>query len=198
MLAVESHDPVVDDEALVPVRPRPRVALYASLAMGVITAGLVVLLVSRVPATSRVASSPMIGRLAPEVAGTTIDGDSFDLASLRGRWVVVNFFATWCVPCRKEHPELIRFDEAHRAQGDVTVVGVIYDDDVDAVREFRAAEGGSWPMLSDPDGRIGLGFGITGVPETFLIAPDQTIVNRILGGVVATDLEEILSSAGGP
>jgi cytochrome c biogenesis protein CcmG/thiol:disulfide interchange protein DsbE len=189
-------DPEADAAHLV-VRPRRRTVLWISSAVGIVVAGLVVLLVTRAPASSRVAPSPLIGRLAPEVRGTTIDGEAYDMGELRGRWVLVNFFATWCVPCRKEHPELIKLDESHRERGDLRLVGVIYDDKVDAVRDFRADEGGRWPMLPDPDGAIGLGFGITGVPETFLVAPNGTIAYRILGGVRAADIDEILGQLSG-
>ena len=104
----------------------------------------------------------------------------------------VNFFATWCVPCRREHPELVRFQERHQAVGDVEVVGVVYDDSVDAVRQFKAERGGRWPMLSDPGGKVALDFGVSGVPESFLIGPDGVIVAKLVGGVRADDLDLLL------
>jgi cytochrome c biogenesis protein CcmG/thiol:disulfide interchange protein DsbE len=180
-------------DPVAPRRPRRRTARWISAAVGAVTVGLVVVLVTRAPASSKVAPSPMIGRVAPEVTGASIDGEAFDLGAQRGRWVVVNFFATWCVPCRKEHPELVKLAEAHADIGDVVLVGVIYDDQVEAVRNFRDRFGGTWPMLPDQDGSIGLSFGITGVPETFLVAPDGIVVYRILGGVVASDLEALLA-----
>jgi cytochrome c biogenesis protein CcmG/thiol:disulfide interchange protein DsbE len=186
---VDNHEP---DVAQLVARPRGRTVLWISSAVGVVVIGLVAVLASRTPAGSRGVPSPMIGRVAPEVAGTTIDGEPYDMGELRGRWVLVNFSATWCVPCRKEHPELIKLEQVHREAGDLSLVGVIYDDDTDAVRDFRAAEGGEWPIVADSDGRIGLGFGVTGVPETFLVAPDGTVAYRILGGVRATDIDEIL------
>ena len=88
--------------------------------------------------------------------------------------MLVNFFATWCVPCRKEQPELIRFHHRDRSVGDLEVVGVVYADTADAVRDFRSDEAGDWPMLTDPAG---------------------VVVSKILGGVSAEDLEQLLQRA---
>lgn len=181
---------------LTPAAPR-RTALWITLGLGLAVVGLVAVLATSGPAASRVADSPLIGRPVPSVQGTTIDGADFDLATLRGRWVLVNFFATWCVPCRQEHPDLIAFHNRHERLGDATVVGIIYDDDTDAVRRFRTEEGGTWPMVQDPDGQISLDFGVAGVPESFLVAPDGTVVAKLIGGVNDTQLERLLTEATG-
>ena len=93
----------------------------------VLLIGFVAILATREPATERRASSPLIGKVAPALSGETLDGGTFDIDDQRGRWVVVNFFATWCGRAVEEHPELVRFDEAHAAAGDATVVSVVYD-----------------------------------------------------------------------
>src|SRR3546814_7964023 len=72
----------------------------------------------------------------------------------RGRWVAVNFFASWCTPCIQEHPELVAFDEAHREAGDAAVVSVTYDDRTDDAKEFFAKRGGDWPVVDDPENSI--------------------------------------------
>jgi cytochrome c biogenesis protein CcmG/thiol:disulfide interchange protein DsbE len=176
-------------------RRRPRTALIIVALLAVPFVGLVAVLARSDPATTRQVRSPLVGRPSPEVRADTLDGDTFDLAELRGQWVLVNFFATWCVPCRLEHPHLIEFHERHEAIGDATVVGVIYDDSKDAVRAFFDAEGGEWPMLVDPDGSIAVRFGVAGVPESYLIAPNGVVAGKVLGGVRASELESMLAKA---
>lgn len=166
--------------------------------VGVLMIGLIVVFANAPTATTQPVNSPLLGRSVPEVKGTTIDAEIFDLAALRGQWVVLNVFATWCVPCREEHPHLVRFDTLHRERGDAAVVGLVYDDDSDAVREFRAEEGGSWPMLTDPDGRMAVSLGVAGVPESFLIRPDGIIAAKVTGGVRFAELEALLEEAQKP
>ena len=136
--------------------------------------------------------SRLIGRPAPGIAGDTIDGAGYDLAQHRGEFVVVNFFATWCVPCIREHPELVEFEERHRETGDASVVSVIFDSRPQQVREFFAEYGGDWPVVVDPDGRTALEYGVTGVPESYLVAPDGTVLIKIEGGVTASALDDLL------
>jgi len=181
---------------LIDEAPR-RAALWISLTLGAVVLALVAVLAISPSATSRTTDSPLIGKQVPTVEATTIDGEAFDLATLGGRWVLVNFFATWCIPCREEHPELVSFDERHQAVGDARVVGVVFDDDVDAIRQFRREEGGTWPMLEDPEGRLAVAFGVARVPESFLIAPDGTVVTKLVGGVRDADLERLLIEATG-
>ena len=174
---------------------RPRTVRWIALGIAVVAVALILVMARARPATTRAVDSPLVGRISPAVQGDTIDGDAFDLDLLRGQWVVVNFFATWCVPCREEHPELVRFARAHRRAGDAGVVGVVYDDDPDAVRSFRAQEGGDWPMVLDPSGRVALDFGVSGVPESFLVDPDGRVHTKIVGGVRYDELERLLDEA---
>ena len=188
--------PGMSDPDPVPVtRPRRRLAVWIAAALAVALIALVVVLAKSEPATTRAADSPLLGKQVPNVQAKTIDGGDFDLNDQLGKWVVVNFFATWCVPCRIEHPELISWQQRHDVLGDATVVGVIFDDSLSAVRRFRDEEGGDWPMLTDPDGRIAVDFGVAGVPESYLISPEGVVVSKIVGGILDGELEELLNRA---
>jgi len=171
----------------------PRTALVAASVVAVLVALLVAVLATRSGSTERVTKSPLIGRLAPPIEGTTLDGDSFDLAAVRGRWVVVNFFATWCIPCLDEHPELRAFDESHAVTGDAAVVSVLFDDEPDDARQVFEERGGDWPVVIDPDGAVSVSYGVARVPESFLVAPDGTVVQRLVGGVTARQLDDLLA-----
>jgi cytochrome c biogenesis protein CcmG/thiol:disulfide interchange protein DsbE len=177
---------------------RTRRALWIAVAVAVPVTLLIVVLAVQPPAGTRPVKSPLVGQPAPDAAGATIDGTQASLAGLRGRWVVVNFFATWCVPCRLEHPDLIRFAQQHGATGDASVLGVVFGDNTQAVKEFRDKEGGDWPMLADPSGRIAIDFGVAGVPESFLVDPNGVVVAKIVGGIRAPDLDKLLADARGP
>jgi cytochrome c biogenesis protein CcmG/thiol:disulfide interchange protein DsbE len=174
---------------------RTRKVLWIAVAVAVPVALLVLVLANGEPAATRAVKSPLVGKPAPPIEGTTVDGGQATLAGLKGKWVVVNFFATWCVPCRQEHPDLVRFSEAHQASGDAAVMGVIYSDNAQAVKEYRDKEGGAWPMLTDPKGRIALDYGVSGVPESFLVSPEGVVVAKLLGGVRAGDLDQLLYQA---
>lgn len=143
--------------------------------------------------------STLVGLPAPGIAGETIDGGSYDLGDHRGEFVVVNFFATWCVPCIREHPELVEFEQRHREAGDASVVSVVFDSRPAQVRDFFAENGGEWPVVLDPDGRTSLEYGVARVPESYLLGPDGTVLTKIEGGVTAEVLDDLLEQvqAGG-
>lgn len=174
-----------------------RTALLIAVPVFVVLAVFVVVLASSDPATDRQVASPLLDRVAPELRGDTIADDVYDLDNRRGEYVVVNFFATWCTPCRREHPELVRFAERHAAAGDASVVSVVYDDQVSGVRDFFAEEGGDWPVVIDPDGRVALEYGVAGIPESFVVAPDGTVVAKVVGGVTANGLDRIIEQVRG-
>ena len=154
---------------------------------------LVLVLATRDSAFERNASSPVLGGLAPPVVGVTITGESFDLDDWRGRWVIVNFFQSTCVPCIVEHPELVAFDERHSAAGDARIVSVVFDDTVENVQRFFAANGGDWPVLATGAGTAAVAYGVTGVPESYLVAPSGAVVWKQLGGVTADGIDGVIA-----
>jgi cytochrome c biogenesis protein CcmG, thiol:disulfide interchange protein DsbE len=175
--------------------PRRRIAPLGALAAAVAVAALVVVLVlSLGGGGEQYAASPIVGRDAPDIAGETFDGDTVDVTSYRGRWLVVNFFATWCIPCVEEHPELVEFDERHSSAGDAAVVSVVVDTPADEARAFFDRRGGDWPVVLDPESRTSLDYGMLKVPETFLVRPDGIVAQRILGGVRADDLDRLIEA----
>ncbi len=137
-------------------------------------------------------ASPAVGKIVPELKGETLEGDRFDVDALRGRWVVVNLFATWCVPCQVEHPELVAFAQEHSDTGDVALVSVVFGDQDDDVRRFFDERGGDWPVLGTEYSSVVVDFGATGVPETYIVAPNGVVVERILGGVTQALLNSVI------
>jgi cytochrome c biogenesis protein CcmG/thiol:disulfide interchange protein DsbE len=187
-------DRATDDQApveTVPVRGR-RTILYVSVAVGVVILVLVGVLATR-DTGDRSTESPLLGELVPPVAGETMTGEAYDIDDHQGQWVVVNFFAQWCAPCRLEHPELVAFSEEHADAGDASIVSVAFDDEAADVEEFFAEEGGDWPVLTTDTGRIAVDFGVTGVPESYLVAPDGTVVAKWISGVRAADIDATIA-----
>lgn len=174
-------------------RPKRRTAVVVAVALGVVLALLIAVLATRDPATDRQADSPLIGRAAPAIEGETLSGESFDLDELRGQWVVVNFFATWCVPCRQEHPELVRFAEQHAEAGDASVVSVVFDDEPEQVQAYFDENGGTWPVVAGEGTGVILDYAVSGVPESFVVAPNGVVVAKVTGGVSAEGLDQIIA-----
>ena len=170
-----------------------RPARTIAVVLAVVLALLVVLLATRAPGSERATRSALLGRAAPETAGQTLQGEAFALADLRGRWVVVNFFQTTCIPCIEEHPELVRFAADHASIGDASLVSVLFDDRSDVARGFFEDNGGDWPVVIDEDGGIGVDYGVARVPESFLVSPTGIVVQRLVGGVTAAQLDEIIA-----
>ena len=180
----------------VPARRSPTV-LFPVLVVAVIVGFVVVVLATREPAANRIVDSPLVGQQAPPVEGNTLDGGRYSLASDRGRFTLVNFFATWCVPCQREHDDLVAFDERHRRIGDAGVVTVVFDDTTENVRQFFAERGGDWPVIVGDEGDIALDFSVSGVPESYLVGPDGRVLAKIIGGVTAEGLEQVLARVRG-
>jgi cytochrome c biogenesis protein CcmG, thiol:disulfide interchange protein DsbE len=179
-----------DDVAEAP--PRRRTGLIVSAVVAVLAIGFVAVLATREPATDRRRDSPLIGKVVPPLAGQTLTGGNFDIDDHQGRWTVVNFFATWCVPCRIEHPELDAFDQAHARAGDAVLVSVLFDDDPASAREFFDRNGGDWPVVLDGDGLIASAFGTPKVPESYLVTPNGRVAAKFTGGVTRDGLDRAI------
>jgi cytochrome c biogenesis protein CcmG/thiol:disulfide interchange protein DsbE len=181
-----------DDVAVVP--RRSRTALVVAVAVGAVLALLLVALAATSDGPNDTADTPLLGTPAPLVQTTTLDGSTFDLSTRRGSWVVLNFFATWCPPCKQEHPELVKFAMGQAAQPDgAELVTVVNNDDPENVRAWFEENGGDWPVLTDPGGRVYVSFGVAKVPETWIVDPDGIIRARIITTVTAEGLAEVLA-----
>jgi cytochrome c biogenesis protein CcmG/thiol:disulfide interchange protein DsbE len=129
-----------------------------------------------------------VGDHAPPVAGTTLDGAAFDLASLAGKPVLINFWGPSCVPCRDEFPLLEAQLKAHGAEG-LTVVGVLTDDPVDPARAFVAQYGADWVTVVDPDKTIKTAYRVNARPQTYFVDRSGVIRSIQVGELTDADFE---------
>lgn len=129
---------------------------------------------------------------APDLKITTLDGKPFDLAAQHGKWVVVNYWATWCVPCIKEMPDISAFVKNHK---NVTAIGLAFEDtDAKEIRAFLTKHPVVYPIaqvdVMDPPKAFEPP---KGLPTTYLIAPDGTLAKRFVGPVTEQSLGEAIS-----
>ena len=187
-------DPGVDAAG----RRRGRVAPFVALAIAVVIAGLFVVFAGSEPAVNETAETPLLGRAAPAVTGELADGQEFELSRRRGSVVVLNFFTSDCVPCQQEHPDLVEFARRQEGAGadGAELITVVYDDDRDAVEEFFAREGGDWPIVYDDDGSMAVSFGVSKVPETWIVDPNGVVQRRFISRVTADFLTAQLAALG--
>lgn len=122
-----------------------------------------------------------------------LDGKKHSLSDYRGKWVVVNYWATWCPPCRDEMPDLVRFHDRHKDK-DAIVLGVnmeeiAREDLLQFVDDYLI----SYPILRNQEGEAGVG-PVSGLPTTFLVAPDGTVAARKVGPVTTEGIESFIAS----
>ncbi len=133
----------------------------------------------------------------PALRLATVDGGTFDLAQHRGKWVVVNYWATWCGPCLKEMPELSALDAMREH---IDVVGLAYEDTTpEAMRAFLKQRPVVYPIALVDVYAPPADFEVPrGLPMTWLIAPDGKVAHKFTGPVTAHDIEAAIAAAGGP
>jgi cytochrome c biogenesis protein CcmG/thiol:disulfide interchange protein DsbE len=129
-----------------------------------------------------------VGRPAPAFDLERLDTSGrIRLTDLSGKVIVVNFFASWCIPCKEEAPALVRVWERYRTS-DVVFVGIVYQDSPQASKDFHERLGQTWPAALDDNGRTALQFGVFGVPETYFIGKDGVVEGRHIGPIDETTL----------
>lgn len=134
------------------------------------------------------------GAPAPALSGRTLDGTPFDLTALRGRPVIVNFWASWCVPCQEEFPLFVAAAKA-RAGDDLAIVGVEWKNDDDAAaRAFAASHGATWPTVTDADGSRAAAWQAVAPPQTYFIGRDGVIRSRQIGALSAAEFDRQLAA----
>ena len=182
-------------------RKRPVVRWAVVLVAALVFVPLLFLLGTRIGRDPSLVRSPLLGKPAPVFHLPRIDDTgTFSSEDLSGKIYVVNFWASWCVPCREETPALESFYRRWRPEG-VEVVGILFGDDVDPARTFRQRLGGSWPLVDDPTGRAAIDYGVFGVPETYVVDSRGRVMAKLVGAVGHTTLDEViagLDGGGGP
>lgn len=157
----------------------------------------------------RLIASPLVDQPAPDFAlpvlalgpGEEEAPDTVRLSELRGNVVVLNFFASWCVPCRVEHGALTRTAQRYRER-DVQFLGVVYNDSPAAVRSYvRQLGGQNYPALMDPGQLVAIDYGLVGVPETFFIDREGVVRKKVFSAVtdeqLVAEIEALLEGDAG-
>lgn len=175
--------------ALPPRAGIPAARLSALVVIGAVLV-LAAVLASRFGTDPGLVASPLIDRMAPDLTLPYLEKEGeLSLGSLDGRIVVVNFWASWCLECRLEHPILTAAAEEYRGSG-VVFVGVVFNDRPDQAIALLDELGRGYEAVTDPDSRAAIEFGVFGVPETFFINREGVIVAKVTGLSTA----ELLSS----
>lgn len=131
--------------------------------------------------------------LAPVMRRAAADG-RIDLAELRGTPVVLNYWASWCIPCREEAPLLQAAWERHGKRG-VLLLGLNMQDVQSDAREFLREFGQTFPHVRDPNNGTARDWGVTGLPETFFLRRDGRVVAHVIGAISAAQLEQGITAA---
>jgi len=139
-------------------------------------------------------SDPLVGRRAPLFILKSANGQTISLRHLRGRPVVLSFFASWCTSCQANEGNLVQAYRQYHRQ--VRFVGVIYEDSPALAASFTRAHGGRWPDLIDPHSNVAIAYGISGIPTTFFINA-RGIITGLTFGLLPDSLDQGIQTAMG-
>ena len=150
------------------------------------------LLITRHPVSATIVPSPLLGKVAPPLKGNELGGGVFSLAHHHGQIVVVNFWASWCVACVREAPDLSTFAWRERHRG-VILVGVVFNDTLSSARSFERHYGSLYASLIDPRGNLANSYGVSAPPTTFVIDRRGRVAVTLLGPVSAKQLTAVVA-----
>jgi cytochrome c biogenesis protein CcmG/thiol:disulfide interchange protein DsbE len=173
-----------------------RSRLVLATAIGLITVlvlGLLALNQLNAPPSIVVGRNPLLDKPAPAISLPAVDGSgTINLADYVGRPVIVNFWASWCVPCRQEFPLFRDAREAHAAEG-LEILGVVHDDSADSAQRFATDQNATWPMVLDADDAAWQAYGGALVPTSYYIDRQGVIRAVSYGPPPSGTLEEQLA-----
>ena len=166
-----------------PENHRPAKQFYILAFVVAIAIGVIGVLAFGLTRDPRAIPSPLIGRPMPDFSFALFAGGTLDTRALRGKVLIVNFWASWCYPaCYEEAPRLQRMWERYRERG-VVVIGANIQDRESPAREFIQKFGQTFPNGMDLTGKISIDFGVYGAPETFVVDQNGIIVAKFVGAV---------------
>ncbi|MFT5194623.1 MAG: thiol-disulfide isomerase/thioredoxin [Cellvibrionaceae bacterium] len=175
--------------------PQSRQAWLKTLVVSAVL-GIIWLTISRESAvldTTTLTIAPSPGNLAPDFTLTTLDGDQIQLTQLRGKPVIINFWATWCGPCRQETPQFQSFHE--RFGDEVILLGINQHEELAQINSFVSEFGMTYPVLLDVDGSVYDDYQVFGLPTTWFVNPDGVLTGVAPGGITEAFLEDQLNVA---
>jgi len=143
--------------------------------------------------------SPFLGKQVPTFDIPVLSGGTGPRVSndtTAGKTVIVNFWNTWCIPCRQELPAFQQFFQRHQSDTDLVIVGILRDpqESTGTVRAYVTRNGMDWTIASDPGDKAALAFGTRGQPETVAVSPSGVVVASKYGPMTLSDLEQFLAA----
>jgi cytochrome c biogenesis protein CcmG/thiol:disulfide interchange protein DsbE len=167
--------------------------------VGLVVASLAVVLALNVGKDPRADAthSRLVGRPVPAFSLPTLDGKEVGSAALAGKTVIVNFWNSWCQPCRQELPALRTYYAQHANEPDLVMIGIVRDDTTDAVRSAVQTDKIGWTIALDPGSKAALAFATRGQPETYVIGPDGVIAASLYGPTTVHNLDTMVAAARG-
>jgi cytochrome c biogenesis protein CcmG/thiol:disulfide interchange protein DsbE len=176
---------------------RRRLVMWVAAGVAVVLAVLIAVLATSGQTGQLSSQSPLLGQMAPPIGGPELlsapgEPPTAGLQGAPGHWVLVNFAASWCVPCQQEMPQLLTFAARHQGAGAPQIITVAYDEgDKASLAAYFRSRHVTWPLIDDNAAKVA--YGVTGIPESYLVDPEGRVVEKITSGVNADQLDAFIN-----